>query len=209
MKNVPIALQLYSVRGDCAKNFDKTLEAVAAMGFEGVEFAGVYNRSAKELAKMLADNGLKCAGTHTMISELTGDKLEATLEFHKTIGCEYAIVPGGLPSEFRGSLDAWKKAADAFNGILEQTSKHSIKPGYHNHTEDFTLLDGTYPWDVVFSNTLPGVVMQLDVGNAMAAGVDAIPYFERYKGRAEKVHIKQCTEDPACAVIGEDMLDWE
>ena len=42
---IPIALQLYSVRDDCAGDLSLTLQAVAQMGYEGVEFAGYYDRS--------------------------------------------------------------------------------------------------------------------------------------------------------------------
>lgn len=60
-----IGLQLYSVRDDCAKDLPGVLEAVGKMGYQGVEFAGYYGRSASELRKMLDANGLKCCGTHT------------------------------------------------------------------------------------------------------------------------------------------------
>ena len=52
-RKIPLSLQLYSVRGDCGKNFDGALERVAKMGFDGVEFAGYYgyNGKAAELRK--------------------------------------------------------------------------------------------------------------------------------------------------------------
>jgi sugar phosphate isomerase/epimerase len=62
---IPVALQLYSVREECARDLLGTLEAVAKMGYEGVEFAEYHNRSAEELCKMLDDLGLQVAGTHT------------------------------------------------------------------------------------------------------------------------------------------------
>ena len=40
MANLRVALELYSVRDDLAKDVRGTLKAVAAMGYEGVEFAG-------------------------------------------------------------------------------------------------------------------------------------------------------------------------
>ncbi len=40
---IPIALQLYSVRGDCAQDFDRAMAQVADMGYRGVEFAGYYH----------------------------------------------------------------------------------------------------------------------------------------------------------------------
>ena len=40
---LPIGLQLYSVRDDMAKDFKGTLQKVKEMGYEGVEFAGLYS----------------------------------------------------------------------------------------------------------------------------------------------------------------------
>ena len=40
MPRVPIALQLYSVRKECEKDLPAVLDAVAEMGYDGVEFAG-------------------------------------------------------------------------------------------------------------------------------------------------------------------------
>src|SRR5271156_4491349 len=90
---IPIALQLYSVRDDCAKDFFGTIARVAAMGYAGVEFAGYHGASASDIRKVLDDNGLKCAGSHTGLDLMVGDALEATIEFHKTLGCENLVVP--------------------------------------------------------------------------------------------------------------------
>ena len=54
---------LLRFRNDCAADLPGTLAAVAKMGYTGVEFAGYYDRNAKELRTMLDDLGLKCCGT--------------------------------------------------------------------------------------------------------------------------------------------------
>lgn len=41
MKKFPVALQLYSVRDDLEKDFIGTLKQVKALGYDGVEFAGL------------------------------------------------------------------------------------------------------------------------------------------------------------------------
>jgi len=110
MKRIPIALQLYSVREDCARDLRKTLEEVASMGYEGVEFAGYYGRTAGELRDMLKDLGLKVAGTHIGIDTLLGDKLKQTIEFNKTLGNRFLIVPW-IPENMRNSKEAWLKTA--------------------------------------------------------------------------------------------------
>ena len=42
MSKIPIALQLYSIRGECERDLPGTLKAVAKMGYDGVEFAGYH-----------------------------------------------------------------------------------------------------------------------------------------------------------------------
>lgn len=207
MSKIPIALQLYSVRDACAEDLPGTLKKVADMGYDGVEFAGYYDYAATDLRTLLDDNGLKCAGSHLGIGTLQGDELEKTVEFSKTLGTRFAIVPG-LPAEMTESLDAWRKTADEFRSIAERLKALDMQTGYHNHSVEFTLIDGQYAWDVFFANTPDDVIMQVDTGNAMHAGVDVTPYVERYPGRAITVHLKEWTDDPDGAALGNGKFPW-
>ena len=207
-KKIPLALQLYSVREDCSKNFVKVLEEVAKMGYQGVEFAGYWNMTAGDLRKVLDANGLKVAGTHTGIQTLLGDEFEKTVAFNKEIGNKFLIVPG-LPEEYRKDLDSWKKTAGIFNEISDKLQKYGMKTGYHNHHIEFGQTNGTCPWDVFFSNSKKEVIMQVDTGNAMHAGVDVTPFVEKYPGRAITVHLKEYTKDGKGAPIGEGDFPWK
>ena len=102
MPRIPIALQLYSVRNDSAKDFAGTVRKVAKMGYEGVEFAGYHGKSAKELRALVDDLGLKVAGTHIGLDTLLGDEFKKTVEFNEALGNRYLIVPG-LAEERRNS----------------------------------------------------------------------------------------------------------
>ncbi|KYH40769.1 MAG: xylose isomerase [Candidatus Bathyarchaeota archaeon B26-2] len=209
MVKIPIALQLYSVREDCARDLPGTLEAVADMGYEGVEFAGYYGRSAEELRRMLDDLGLEVAGTHIGIGSLLGDELERTVEFNRTLGNRFLIVPG-LPEEMRNSKAAWLKTARLMNEIAERLEE--MRVGYHNHAVEFQPLDGELPWDIFFGATVPEVVMQLDTGNAMRGGVSpdgVLEILRRYPGRAVTVHLKEFSSTNERALIGEGEMKWK
>lgn len=205
---IPIALQLYSVRDDCAADLPGTVAKVAKLGYDGVEFAGYYGYSAEDIRRILDDNGLKCAGTHIGIDTLLGDALAPTIEFHQTIGCKFLIVPG-LGPEYSGSKENWLKAAEAFNSIAEALKPVRMWTGYHNHTTEFVPLEsGELPWDIFFGNTSKDVCMQFDTGNAMHAQAEATTYLERYPGRARTIHCKAYSADNPDAMIGEDDVPW-
>jgi sugar phosphate isomerase/epimerase len=69
MTNI-IALQLYTVRDETAKDFKGTLRAVAEIGYHGVEFAGYGGLDSQELAALLSEYGLKTVGSHVGLALL-------------------------------------------------------------------------------------------------------------------------------------------
>lgn len=208
MDRIPIALQLYSVRHDCDRDLPATLAAVAKMGYDGVEFAGYYDRTAQQLRDMLDDLGLKVAGTHTALDTLLGDELERTVEFNNTLGNEFLIVPW-LPEQRRESKAAWLDTAKLFNDIADRLEPHGMLTGYHNHHVEFTPMNGETPWDIFFGATKPGVVMQLDTGNALHGGADPVPFVQRHPGRAITVHLKEYSDTNDKALIGEGDVRWD
>ncbi len=212
-RRIPVGLQLYSVRGECGKekgrNLKNVIEAVAKMGYQAVEFAGYYGWSAKDLKKLLDDNGLTCCGTHTQFGALQGDKFEGTVEFHKTLGCEFIIVPS-MPGQFRKDVASWKAAAKAFNELAAKLAPLGMRTGYHNHSFEFKKLgdSDTTAWDVFFGSTDKQVVMQVDTGNCMGGGGDPVAIMKSYPGRAATMHMKEYGGD-AKAVLGEGKCPWK
>ena len=207
MARIPIAVQLYSVRDDCAKDLPGVLEDIADMGYDGVEFAGYYGRDAEDLRRLCDENGLRVAGTHIQLATLMGDELPLTIEFNKVLGNQFLIVPG-LPEERRNSRQAWAETAKLFSELAEKVEPEGMHVGYHNHSIEFQELEGELPWDTFFGNADPRVVMQLDTGNALHGGGDPVPYVERYPGRALSVHLKEYSTTKKGALVGEGDTDW-
>jgi len=199
-KKIPIGLQLYTVRGDCGKDFPGTVAAVAKMGYAGVDFAGYYGRNAQQIKQILDDNGLKCCGSHIGLGTMQGDQLARTIEFHKAIGNKFLIVPGGIGGRTKQS---WLDAAKAFNEIAEKLKPEGLFCGYHNHSHEFNPIDGETPWDILFGATNADVVMQLDIGNAMGGKADPVAILKKYPGRAKTLHVKG-----AGGIPGEDRAPW-
>jgi sugar phosphate isomerase/epimerase len=207
-KTIPVGLQLYSVRKECEKDFVKTVTAVGNMGYQGVEFAGYYNYSAKQLRKILDDNGLKCCGTHTQLDTLLGDQFEKTIEFNKILGNKYLIVPW-LAEEKRQTVKDWINIAGLFNSLSAKAKPHGMRIGYHNHTFEYQPLDGKTPWDLFAENTDKDVILQFDSGNAGEGGAETVPYLKKYPGRTVTIHIKEFSKTNKKAILGEGDVPWQ
>ncbi len=205
---IPIGLQLYSVRGECEKDLPGTVAAVAKMGYKAVEFAGYYGRDAKALKTLLDANGLKCCGTHIGLETLLGESFKKTVEFNRTLGNKFLIVPG-LAAQYTKTRQAWQDTAALFNELAGKAAAEGMRVGYHNHTIEFQALDGELPWDTFFGRTRKDVVMQFDTGNAMHGGGDATIYLKKYPGRAATVHLKPFSKKQGNALIGDDELPWK
>lgn len=219
-QKIPIALELYSVRNELKADTAGTLAAVAAMGYDGVEFAGMPNNSPEELKTLLAQNGLRCCGWHVPFALLQDDKVDETIAFHKALGNSRLIIPG-IPAELRKTRADWLKLAAFVNTLADKLAAHGMVTGYHNHHVEFAPLptdqaDGEAPWDTFFGNTRASVIMQLDNGNAMLGGGDPAAIIQRYPGRAVTVHLKPFTyvidktdhEAAFRPIIGQDSIPW-
>ena len=201
---IPVGLQLYSVREQCTADLPGTLSAVSKIGYRAVEFAGYYGRSATELRKLLDDNGLVACGTHTPYESVQGEKLKETVEFNRTIGNKFLIVPWMNEAK---SKQEWLDRAKLFNGIADQLKPEGMWVGYHAHQHDFKQIEGVTAWDLFFGNTKAEVIMQLDTSNCCEGGADPVAVLKKYPGRARTIHVKAFGGGPD-AVIGEDKIDW-
>ena len=211
-KDIPIAVQLYSVRDDCSKDFDAALAQVARMGFAGVEFAGYYNYSGKpkELRKKLDDLNLKAEGTHIGTGSFRGDQLQRTIDFNQTLGCRFLIVPGD--GDFTHP-ERSKSLAELFTQTAEKLKPAGMACGYHNHAGEFKKAgdgDKTY-WDLFAERTSKDVVLQQDCGWSAEAGQNPADLVRRYPGRTKTTHFKPAVlkgDQAKKAILGQDSVDW-
>ncbi len=209
-KPIPIAVQLYSLRAEAKRDFDSALEQVAAMGFEGVEFAGYhgYAERAPDLKKRLDALGLRAAGTHVGLDVLQGDALRQTIDFHQEIGCRFLVVPS---SRDFTDPERSKALAETFNALAAKLKPLGMACGYHNHTGEFNKDGDKTFWDLFAERTSADVILQQDCGWTAAAGFDPAEYVRKYPGRTRTVHFKPFArkeEAGSKAILGQDSVDW-
>ncbi len=206
-KKIPIGLQLYSVRHQAQKDLPGVLEAVAKMGYQGVEFAGYYGYSAADLRKLLDANGLKCCGTHIRLNTLQGDALKETVEFNRTLGNPYLVV-SYMPHSRLASVEKIRETAAIYDEVAAKVKDKGMRVGYHAHGGDFVKVGDKTAWELFFASTCDDVIMQLDVGNCLGGGGDPYAILKAFPGRSVTVHLKEHGGPPE-AVVGEGDVDWK
>ena len=206
--SIPIGLQLYSLREDAAKDYISVLNAVADMGYEGVEFAGYGGLTATRLKTLLDDLGLKVAGSHVGFHQLDKE-LDEVIDFNKEIGNHYLVCPAA-PRELLadGKTSDWQSFGKEMSEIGGKVKEHGLQLAYHNHAWEFKTLDGKYALDIFYANVDPNcVVAEMDLGWIFHAGVDPIAYMGKYAGRCPLVHVKDFKRDGPQTEVGTGDVD--
>jgi sugar phosphate isomerase/epimerase len=210
-KNVPVGLELYSVRGELAKDLLGTVAAVGKMGYQVVEFYAPYlewtTDTAKSVRKVLDDTGLKCHSTHNNGPSFTPDGLKKAIELNQIIGSKYVIMASAPRVT---GIDGWKALGDQLTALSAQLKPLGMATGYHNHQVEWLPVDGKRPMDVLAASTPKDVVLQFDVGTCLEVGADPIAWIKAHPGRIKSMHCKDWAKDKGYSVaFGEGEAPWK
>ena len=211
-KRIPVGLELYSVRNELKDDLMGTVRGVAKMGYDGVEFFAPYYDwtldYAKGVRKLLDDLGIRCFSTHNGAKSFTADGLPHAIELNQAIGSKFIVMAS--PGRVQG-LDGWKTVAETLNRASEQLRPLGLRAGFHNHTE-FVPVDGKRPMEILAANTSKDVMLQLDVGPCIEAGVDPVSWIDQNPGRIRSLHCKDWSPDADKGfkvLLGEGVAPWK
>lgn len=205
MKQFKVGLQLYSVRDEMEKDMDKTLAAVKAMGYDYVEFAGYFGKSAEEVKALLDKHGLTCISVH-QAPQLFFDEGQKAVDYLKVIGAKYCAVPWYEESKLAGSPE-WENTVKNFTELGKLLKENGIKLMYHNHEFEFKKHEGKYLIDHIYDSIDADLINpELDVCWVKYGGESPTDYIRKYKGRVTVLHLKDFTakamaQGPAYALI--------
>ncbi|PGS48769.1 sugar phosphate isomerase/epimerase [Bacillus sp. AFS041924] len=188
--SLPIALQLWSVKEEAEIDFFGTLEKVAKMGYDGVEFAGYYGKSASEIKAVLNQLGLKSAGAHVSADQII-HHIDDVIAFEKELGNKYIVCPW---ASFN-SLEEWKEFTEHLQQSGKKLSEAGLSLVYHNHAHELVPVENEYILDRLL-NAVPANLLKVELDTYWLefAGVDAVEYMSKYKGRTPLIHVKDMAQ---------------
>ena len=189
MLSFPVALQLYSVRDDMAADFEGTLQKVKAMGYDGVEFAGLFGHTAQQVKAMCEKAGLIPVSAHVPFVDLMADPA-GQIATYKEIGCFQVVIPY-LTEDLRPGQPGFATVIEGAKVLGEACKKQGMLLGYHNHDFEFEKIDGKYALDVLYTEVTADLLQtQVDTCWVNVGGEDPADYIRKYTGRAPTVHLK-------------------
>jgi sugar phosphate isomerase/epimerase len=200
-------IQLYTVRQSMEQDVAETLKAIAAIGYDEVEFAGYYDVPPTELRKMLNDLGMTAPSSHIDARTLRDDP-KKLLDAAAALGSKYITI-GWLMEEDRVSIDNYKKWATALNRAGELGKQYGVRAAYHNHDFEFKPIGGKVPYDTLLAETDKDLVdFELDMFWARQAGHDVIKVLDQAPDRFTMAHIKDMGEDGEMVDVGTGKMDF-
>lgn len=187
-------VQLYTLRDSMAEDVETTLQAVAGIGFGEVEFAGYFDRTAKDLRELLTRYELESPSTHVPGSVVREDP-NAFVATAAEAGHRYVTI-AWMEESLRQSAADWQRWAEDANRLGELCREHGMRAAYHNHDFEFLPIDGIVPFDLLLAETDAELVdFELDFFWVRKAGLDIREVLASAPERFTMAHIKDIDAD--------------
>ncbi len=189
MSSLPVAVQLYSVRDSVETDMEDTLRRVKEMGYEGVEFAGLYGNSPERIKSLCTEIGLNPISAHIPLDEMLTDP-DKTFDAYRTIGCKYAVVPH-VAEERRPGGELFEETIKALAILGKKAGEYGMTLLYHNHDFEFKKVGDEYGLDYMYRNVPADLLAtELDTCWVNIAGENPAQFIKKYNGRTPVVHLK-------------------
>ena len=185
----PIAVQVYSVRDDAAADLKGTLQKIKKMGYDGVEFAGLYGNDPATVKALCQEIGLVPLSAHVPYLDMLADP-QGVLSQYAEIGLQYVAVPY-LTADYRPGTDKFPEVVSNIAMLGGVAKKLGMQMLYHNHDFEFIKLNGKYALDILYE-TVPADLLktELDVCWVKVGGEEPANYIRKYSGRCPVLHLK-------------------
>lgn len=186
---LPVAVQLYSVRDEMEKDFYGTIQKMKEIGYDGVEFAGLFGEEPAKIKAFCEEIGIVPISAHVPYYDML-ENPEKVLSDYAEIGCKYVVVPY-LTEECRPGTDGFAATVEGIRKIGEAAKALGLQLLYHNHDFEFVTINGEYALDVLYSS-IPEDLLKTEIDTCWVnvAGVNPAEYVEKYSGRSPIVHLK-------------------
>ena len=195
-----VGLQVYTVRNHLKEDPRKTLEEVVKAGYKAIEFAnhnagndiGIgFGYSLQEMKAIVNDLGITVLGAHIKSFDRDiyqdPDYFKRIVDFYSELGAKYI----GNPMDLFFTLDDIKKRGEELNTIGKVCKEGGIRLLYHNHWNEYQIIEGDTIFNHLMNNTDPEYMgIELDAFWTIRGLIDPVKMIHQYGDRIGLIHEK-------------------
>lgn len=193
-KSLPIGIQVYGLRDlleNTPENFRNVMQQIKALGYDGVELAGLYGLKPSYVKQVLDEVDLIPISAHVSFAEMMED-LDKVISDYSIIGVQYLVMPY-MAEEYRPvNPEGFQSFLPLLNRIGQKIYDAGMDFLYHNHDFEFVKLEnGEWGYDAMFE-AIPHdhLKSELDTCWCDVATGEASEFIKKYKDRIPVVHLK-------------------
>jgi len=217
--DIPLGFQSWTLRDQLSNDFPGTLRMMADLGYKQIEmcspkgyeksgFGAFTKMKTADIRKPIEDAGLKCPSCHFGFKEFIDENIDDRITFAKDLGLTQMICSSfGLPKT--ATLKDYQDAADKLNKYAEKVNKAGLQAGYHNHDQEFVMMDGKLVYDELLAHFDPKLVKMQFQTQVIVHGYKAADYFTKYPGRFISAHLSDWSADKKEVALGQGVIDWK
>lgn len=186
------AVNLDTLRVECAEDLDKTFAFCAQIGLDGVELTGggyskglFFGKTAAEVKACADKYGLIIPSALINFPDIEADP-EEVIQFLKDLGVSRLVVPYIYFDDTASVMEAAAK----LQVVVDRMTKEGIEVYWHNHGHELKLYRGRLLVDVLLEH-VTGLKLEMDTFWAYAGGQEPLAFFESHKKYMNRmIHIK-------------------
>lgn len=210
IKTIPkvknFGIQLVSVHQQMLQDPFGTLRELSRMGYSYVETfvydkGTFYGMSPTEFRQVVETNGMQFLGSMTFHDLPADGDWETALQWwslniddHVKAGVKYLTTSNNQLKSVKTTAEL-QRYSEYCNAIGKLCREKGITFAFHNHADEFALVENSRICDYFLENTTPEYVyFQADIYWMEMAGVKAVDYFKKHPQRFLSWHIKDYKE---------------
>ncbi len=228
-----VGLQLSTITAMLAEDFPGTLQIVAEIGYDQVEFSalGLLGRDPMEVKDLLAthsleapvgrvsfdvpndfmsmprDEQIKIFGSQGSLESLKS-RIERSIKTCQVLQQDLLIIPAIMPHAF-SSREQVKDTIKMLQEMAVRCQDQGITLGYHNHNWEFDEIDGMIPYLLMLESLDPRkFTFQLDTYWVRKANHSMDDLLKKYAGRFITCHLKDMDAEGDFEDVGYGEIDF-
>ena len=218
MNKNDISIQLYTVRN--FQPYSEIFNFFFESGITNIELFGLESLDIEDFNNIIGSYNISSKSSHFSFEAL--DEPLNIIERAKKMNIQHVIVPAppirgdNFKDQFSMNEEDWTIFGKNLSSYVSIFEDFGLTLGYHNHSYEFIPLpSGKLPIECIMDHN-DNLKFEIDLGWAIAGGVDPNPWIMEYSKKIIACHLKDFFDKDKDmldhnnqSAVGDGFIDWK